>query len=269
MKQFKLISTDMDGTLLTSEKSISEKTKETLLNLQKKGVKIMLCSGRQFPGLVHSSEVLELAKYGGIMASYNGGKIVDAKTQEVLFERSLHNELAVKILKHLEQFDVNPIVDDGKYVYTTNPNSFKLQIEATNNSLLIKEVENLIDSITFNPVKILVAAPEEVFKSIGDKILEPFLEEIDFTFSTPYYLEINSKNVNKGVALKEICKILNISTSEVIAFGDGGNDIEMLKVAGLGVAMANAPEEIKNLADEITLSNNEDGVVHTLNKYFN
>lgn len=270
MQKYKLIAIDMDGTLLRSDKSISQKTKEALISLQKQGVKLALCSGRQITGMLEAAEILEISKYGGIIAGYNGGKILDAKTNDIIYENSLPNELAVKILKHLEKFKVTPIVDDNKFIYTNQLKDPILRKEAEDNRLIIKEIDNVADYVKFDPIKILVTAPEDVFKNIGtpEEILEPFLNDIDYAFSSPVFLEVNKKGVNKSVAVKKICELLNISIKEVIAFGDGGNDIKMLKDAGLGVAMGNAVDFVKNISDEITLSNNEDGIVHTLSKYF-
>lgn len=266
--RYKMIALDLDGTLNNDQKIITKRTKETLIAVQKKGVKVVLASGRPAPGLKRESEALELEKYNGILLSYNGGKVVEATTKKVLYEKSLPNEIAVRLLKHLENFPVTPIVDDGKHYYTTGKDEFMIEVESRLNNLGIKEVENVAAAVDFNPVKILIAAPKEQLMPVIDKIKEPFLDELSFVQSTPYFLEATMKGINKASSLHEVCEILNIKPDEVMAFGDEQNDLKMIEFAGLGVAMGNACDKLKAVADEITLSNNEDGIAHTLEKYY-
>lgn len=267
--RYKMIALDLDGTLNNDEKKITPKTKEALIAVQKKGVKVVLASGRPTSGLKRESDALELEKYNGILLSYNGGKVVDATTKEVIYEKSLPNETAVRLLKHMEDFEVSPIVDNGKHYYTTSKDEFMIEFESRLNNLGIKEVENVADAVDFNPVKVLIAAPKEYLVPASEKIMEPFKKELSFVQSTPFYLEATMKGINKASSLQAVCDKLNISPDEIMAFGDEHNDLTMIEFAGLGVAMGNACAKLKEVADEVTLSNNDDGIAHTLNKYFN
>lgn len=266
--RYKMIALDLDGTLNNDQKVITKRTKEALIAVQKKGVKVVLASGRPASGLKRESDALELEKYNGILLSYNGGKVVDATTKKVLYEKSLPNNTAVRLLKHLEDFPVTPIVDDGKHYYTTSKDEFMIEFESRLNNMGIKEVENVADSVDFNPVKVLIAAPKEQLVPASEGIKEPFEEELSFVQSTPYYLEATMRGINKASSLQAVCDVLDISPKEVMAFGDEQNDLKMIEFAGLGVAMGNACDKLKAVADEITLSNNEDGIAHTLEKYY-
>lgn len=265
---YRLIALDLDGTLNNDHKKITQKTKEALIAVQKQGVIVVLASGRPTPGLRRESDELELEKYHGLLLSYNGGRIVDASTEEVIYERSLPKDTAVKLLKHLETFPVTPIVEDGKYYYTADRKGFMIEFESRLNQMDIKIVNNIADELNFNPVKIMIAAPNEHLIPVSDKIMEPFAYELSFVQSTPFYLEATMKGVDKASSLQTICDYLSISPSQVMAFGDAQNDISMLHFAGLGVAMGNAIDEVKLAADEVTLSNNEDGIAHMLYKYY-
>ncbi|MFV0393192.1 MAG: Cof-type HAD-IIB family hydrolase [Coprobacillaceae bacterium] len=269
MGNFKLIALDMDGTLNNSEGVITPKTVNALINAQKEGATVVLASGRPAPGLNAEAKELHMKDYHGLLLSYNGGKVIDMTTGNVLLEKALPNSLAKKLLRHIEQFDVSPIVDDGKHLVTNNPNGFQVQHEAKGNKLEIVHVENICDACDFNPAKILIASPEEKLKPIADQIIQPFKEELSFIFSTRFYLEATMKGIDKASSLQMICERLNITADEVIAFGDAENDISMLQFAGCGVAMGNARTAVKDIADEVTLSNNEDGIAYTLSKYFN
>ena len=265
---YKMIALDLDGTLNNDQKVITNRTKEALIAVQKKGVTVVLASGRPAPGLQRESELLELEKYNGILLSYNGGRVVDATTQAVIYEKCLPQETAVRLLKHIEDYPVTPIVDNGKHYYTTSKDEFMIEFESRLNNLGIKEVDNVADALDFSPAKILIAAPNEQLMSSAEKIMKPFLKELSFVQSTPYFLEATVKGISKASSLEAICNKLDIKPEEVMAFGDEQNDMTMIEFAGLGVAMGNACDKLKAIADEITLSNNEDGIAQTLEKYY-
>lgn len=266
---YRMIALDLDGTLNNDEKKITQRTKEALIAVQKQGVVVVLASGRPTPGLKRESDELELEKYHGLLLSYNGGRIIDASTGEIIYERSLPKTTAVRLLKHLEAYPVTPIVDDSSYYYTTDRKDFMVEFESRLNHMEIKIVNNIADEIDFNPVKILIAAPNELLIPVSDAVMKPFTYELSFIQSTPFYLEATMKGIDKASSLRNICDYLHINPSEVMAFGDAQNDISMLQFAGLGVAMGNAIDQVKEIADEVTLSNNEDGIAHTLHKYYN
>lgn len=265
--KYKIIALDLDGTLNNDNREITKRTKEVLLAVQKQGATVVLASGRQAPGLKRESETLELERHHGILLSYNGGKIIDATTKKVIYEKCIPGEVAKRLLRHLEVLPVTPIVDDGKYIYTTDKNGYRIFEECQNN-LELKMVNNIANELDFSPVKVLIAAPNEVLVPASEKIIPHFEEELSFVQSAPFYLEATMKGISKAGALEAICDILHISPEAVMAFGDAQNDLSMIEFAGLGVAMGNACEELKAAADEVTLSNNEDGIAYMLEKYF-
>ena len=268
MMKFKLIALDLDGTLNNDAKIITEKTRQALVAAQKAGAIVALVSGRQAPGLEREAQALEIDKYHGMKISYNGGQIMDATTGEVLFRKAIPNDLAVRFLRHLEKWqELSPIVDDGEYIYTTDAERYKVYDESHNNNLKVKIVPNIADAVTFEPVKILTAAPNEILLPHLQDISGGFEAEMSFVQSAPWFFEGTTKGVSKYSALEQAAAYLGISRDEVIAFGDAQNDMSMLEFAGYGVAMGNACDELKAMADEVTLSNNEDGIAATLAKF--
>ena len=261
----KAIFLDLDGTLNNDQKIITDKTKAALMEMQEQGVCLVLASARPSPGLYKERDILRLQDHGGVLMSYNGGRIVDAKSGEVLFETSMDLDQTKAVLRFLEKLPVTPILDDGVQFYVTDKNGYKVDYECQNNRMTCTEVENLADFLSFAPIKILMSVLPEQIAEVQKKI-EAFLpEELTVVQTAPFYLEVIPAVINKGQGLRDTCKALGIDPCDTVAFGDAENDIPMLRAAGIGVAMGNAAEAVKAAADAVTCSNNEDGIACWLN----
>lgn len=269
--EYRMIALDLDGTLNNDDKVITPRTREALIAAEKKGVRLVLASGRQAPGLKREADALSLADYHGLLLSYNGGRVEDATTGEILYDQSVPNALAVRFLRHLEKFSVSPVVDDGTAILTTCAANYKVQDESRNNNMQVKIVDNIADAVEasgVNPGKVLTAAQNETLVPLLPYIREGFTDEMDFVQSAPWFYEGTVKGVSKSKTLARTCQKLGIAPEEVMAFGDAQNDMGMIEFAGKGIAMGNACPELKQIADEVTRSNNEDGIAVTLEKYF-
>lgn len=262
----KLIAMDLDGTLNNDKKHITEKTKAALMDAQRQGIRLALASARPSPGLFKERDILRLQDFGGILMSYNGGRIVDAATGETLFETAMDLQQTKKVLRFLETLPVTPILDDGKQFYVTDKTGYKVDYECRNNRMACREVGNLAAFLCFAPIKILMSVLPEELPAIQKQIADFLPEELTVVQTAPFYLEVIPRRINKGQGIRDICTAIGISTKEVIAFGDAANDIPMLQTAGIGVAMGNAAQEVKQEADLVTLSNNEDGIAAALEK---
>ena len=261
---YKLIAMDLDGTLNNDQKVITEKTKAALMEAQKKGIRLALASARPSPGLFKERDILRLQDYKGILMSYNGGRIVDAESGKVLFETSMDLQETKQVLRKLESLPVTPILDDGVQFYVTDKNGYKVDYECKNNNMICSEVGNLADFLTFAPIKILMSVQPEKLQEVQQQIAAFLPESLTVVQTAAFYLEVIPKVINKGQGIRDICKVLNIDPAEVVSFGDAANDIPMLEAAGMGVAMGNAQEAVKEAADMVTLSNNEDGIAAAL-----
>ena len=256
----KAVFLDLDGTLNNDEKVITAKTKAALMAVQKRGVRIVLASARPSPGLFKERDVLGLQDYGGVLMSYNGGRIVDAKSGKVLFQTAMERQQTKKVLRFLETLPVTPILDDGKQFFVTDKNGYKVDYECQNNRMECTEVENLADFLNFAPIKILMSVLPEKLKVVQEKIAAFLPEDLTVVQTAPFYLEVIPASINKGQGLLDTCAALGIDPKDTVAFGDAENDIPMLKAAGTGIAMGNATEAVKAAADGVTLSNNADGI---------
>lgn len=263
---YKLIAMDLDGTLNNDQKIITEKTKAALMAAQEKGIRLALASARPSPGLFKERDILHMQDYQGVLMSYNGGRIVDAASGEVLFETAMDLEETKMVLREMEKLPVTPILDDGKQFFVTDKNGYKVDYECMNNRMTCTEVENLADFLTFAPIKILMSVDPEIIGDIQKQIAAFLPESLIVVQTAAFYLEVIPRTINKGQGVLDICSTLGISPEEVISFGDAENDIPMLQKAGMGVAMGNAAENVKAAANMVTLTNNEDGIAAALEK---
>lgn len=275
--EIKAIVLDIDGTLLTSKKVISAKTKQALITAQEKGIKVILASGRPTTGMFTLAKELEMTKYEGYLVSYNGSRVTDCKTNDVLFNQTMSVETGQSILEHLKNFDVLPMIDKEDYLYVNDVynNILKLpdgdfniiEYEARGGNFKLCEIDDLAAFATFPINKILIAAQPEYLQKHVKAIHAPFDETVTAAFSAPFYFEFTDKGIDKAKALNTVFPDLGIHSYNMIAFGDGHNDRSIIEYAGIGVAMGNAADELKAVADDVTLSCDEDGIAAGLDKY--
>ena len=275
----KVIIMDVDGTLTNSKKVITEKTKETLLKAQEAGAKLILASGRPTSGLMDFAKELKMDKHNGLLVSFNGAKVVDCETNKVLFNQAMSVEEGQAVLEHMKKFKVKPMIDKDDYMYVNdvfdneievNGKPFNIiQYEARGGKFKLCEKDDLAAFADYPLNKILTAADSEYLKENYKAIMEPFKDKLSCMFTAPFYFEFTANGIDKAKALDTVLTPMGYKSEEMIAFGDGHNDASMLKYAGIGVAMANAVDDLKEIADEITLSNEEDGIAIALSKYMN
>lgn len=256
----KAIFLDLDGTLNNDRKVITPRTLAALMAAQKQGIRLILASARPSPGLHKERDALQLQKFGGVLMSYNGGRIVDAATDKVLFETAMDMQQTKEVLRFLESLPVTPILDDGKQFYVTDKNGYKVDYECKNNNMVCAEVPNLADFLDFAPIKIIMSVKPEELPQVQRRIAAFLPDNLSVVQTAPFYLEVIPAAINKGRGVLDTCAALGIDPANTVAFGDAENDIPMLKAAGVGVAMGNAAPNVKAAAHAITASNNEDGI---------
>lgn len=270
----KAIVLDIDGTLLNSNKEISPKTHAALIEAQEKGIKLILASGRPTSGMMKYADLLQMKKHHGLLVSYNGARVVDCQTNEILFDEALSVEEGKAVLEHLKQFEVIPMIDKDDYMYVNDVFNNKIvwrdheiniiEYEARGGNYKLCEQADLAAFLDYRVNKILTAADPTYLSNHYKAIMEPFKTSLSCMFTADFFFEFTAKGIDKAKALESVLHPLGITRDEVIAFGDGHNDISMVQYAGIGVAMENAVEELKAIADEITLSFDEDGIAHML-----
>ena len=263
---YKMIVLDMDDTLLTDEHIISEATKKALMLAQEHGVKVVLASGRPTYAMQEAAKELKLAEYGSFILSFNGAKIINCKTGEELFSSTLAPKNVHKLfdLSERENVWIHTYMEDEIITQQNNPFT---EIEAQITGLPIKTVADFKETVSSPVVKVLMVKEEDHLKVVEAKLQAELAEHLSVMRSKPFFLEFTELGVTKGTSLAFLIEKLGITREEVIAIGDSYNDVAMIEFAGLGVAMGNAPDDVKELANFVTDTNNNDGVAKVINTF--
>ncbi|MFA7494351.1 MAG: Cof-type HAD-IIB family hydrolase [Proteiniphilum sp.] len=266
--KYKLLVLDVDGTLVNSKKELSPQTLTTLLKTEHAGIRLVLASGRSPYGLRHLVEKLEMKKWGGYILPYNGAQIIDAKSDEVLFEKRIDPVMFPYLEKKAQKNGFAIFTYHRNQLITTDPENEHIRNEALLNGMEIVAVEDLSAAVNFSPNKcVLVSDDESALIALKEQWRKRLAGVLDVYRSEVFFLEVVPKFVDKGNTLGVLIEKLGISTEEVMAIGDGRRDFSMLQLAGLGIAMGNAQDSIKACADYITESNNQDGVAIAVQKF--
>lgn len=273
----RVIAMDMDGTLLNSKKRISPRTKEALLKAQEAGMRLILASGRPTSGLMEFARELQMERHQGLLVSYNGSSVVNCADGKVLFNQAMTVEEGKAVLEHLKKFSqVRPMIDRGEYMYVNNVYDQMIRLdgkefnvieyESRGGKFKLCEQDDLAAFADFPLNKILTTADPEYLKAHYEEMMEPFKDTLSCMFTGRFYFEFTAKGIDKAKALDSVLPSMGYKREELAAFGDGHNDASMLDYAGLGVAMANAVEDLKARADEVTASLDEDGIALTVER---
>lgn len=264
---YRIIALDLDGTLTNHDKVVTPRTRQALLKAQDHGVIVVLASGRPTYGITPVAECLELDKRGGYILSYNGGNIVNAKTGEKLFSQFLPDTVIPILYKYAKEHQHALLGYVGNEIITESTDDQYVKEESRINKMNIRKVENLLEALEPHPTKLLMTGdPSDMIKA-ENELVEILGEKMDIFRSAPFFLELVPKGIDKAQSLLRLLSKLNLTPSDLMAFGDGYNDLSMLKLAGMGVAMANAAPEVRAEANYVTLSNEEDGVAEALNHF--
>ncbi|MCR5794657.1 MAG: Cof-type HAD-IIB family hydrolase [Solobacterium sp.] len=275
----KAILLDIDGTLTDDRKRITPETKKALLKAQAAGIRLIIASGRPPRGLRRFAEELDMYDNRGLFICYNGAEVITCGTEETLFSVPMRPEESKAVLQHLKQFDVVPVIMHGRYAYL--PNAYKgnmidngkgtvfnvIDYEVHSNGYLIRECADMAEEIGFPVKKILTAGDPAYLKEHYMEMDEPFRDTLSCMFTAPFYYEFTAKGIDKAKAIEATLKHIGCTREELMAFGDAQNDRSMIAYAGIGVAMGNAVDEVKEAAGYVTLDNNHDGIAHALHHF--
>lgn len=259
---------DIDGTLTNSKKEITPATKAAVQEVMKRGHKVILASGRPTPGMHRYEEELELRRYGGYLLSFNGARIVECATGEIIYQKILPQTLIPGLYRFARQNGCGLITYLGSEVISAFPADEYIELEARINGLPVREVSDFLQFVDFDVNKCLMTAAPEKAERFEAQLAGRYGEYAGIYRSEPFFIEIMSQNVDKAASLDRILPVIGVKREDTVCCGDGFNDISMIRYAGVGVAMGNAQQAVKDAADYITATNDEDGLVQAISRFF-
>lgn len=269
-KTIKLILSDIDGTILDNNHQVDAHLRDTITELKKESIPFVLASARSPHGMFPIAQELNLG--ANPIACYNGALIVEGNKEhyQTLIEHGLSKADVKKIValikKQFPHISIN-FYSGGDWIVEEIDQWVQIEADITKESPDIRNFDTLLTDDSIPIHKLLLIANAQAIQEFFIYLKRVNFEDASFYLSKDNYLEVTSQSVSKENALLEIAKYYDISLSQTMAIGDNYNDIPMLKLAGLGVAMANAPQAVKNEADIETVSNNDNGVSKVIEDY--
>lgn len=266
----RLIALDLDGTLNSSKGVITPRTRQALIQAQEKGAKVVLASGRPLPGLYQNAKELEFDRFDGYLLCFNGARICTWKEKQIIYDQTMSPGMAQLVYDYNKKNDYNMVIMsyEGEDVLAEDATAYRVQEEAALNHMNVRVVPSVRDTLRHPVNKLLFAAAPDYLADIEMEFKRPFVGQLSIYRSAPFYLEVMATGIDKARSMERLTKHMKIDRKQIIAFGDGYNDLTMIEYAGVGIAMGNAVEELKKKADGITASNDEDGIALALEEYF-
>ena len=282
---YKLICVDVDGTLIDNKNRISERTKNALLEAQRRGTIVAIISGRPDNLVFDHLRTLRLPQYAGAIGNYNGTKLTLCETGEVIFDKKIKHEIAIEYLKEIEKYHFQISILDNENIYSTADREDEMSLffqerpameqvlnEENEEIFILPEfqyhkVDKISEVLDFEPHSIQIAGDTNELLEVFGEIHDKFNDVIHLTFTSDSSLEAMPKGITKATSMRKLVDYYGIELKDVLAFGDSQNDYEMIRDAGCGVAMENAQSIVKEVADYITLTNLEDGIAVFLEKH--
>lgn len=268
MKQ-KVLILDIDGTLTNSKKEITSKTLEAILNLEQQGNIVIIASGRPTHGVKWIADALKLERYGGYILNFNGARITDAGTGEIVYQQVFPNEYIKPLYEYALNHGMGLVTyKDDTVIAATGIDKY-MKFEARLNRMKLCQMENFLSYVNFDINKCLLTAKEDAAPELESELVDQYEGVLSIYRSEPFFIEAMPFGVDKAASLERLFDIIGVDRADSVACGDGFNDISMIQYAGVGVAMANAQEEVKKIADVVTeKSNDEDGLLEVIEKFF-
>lgn len=263
-----LIAIDIDGTLLNPNRQLTPEVKAAIHEAKKAGIRVVLCTGRPSSGVNPFLKELRLEGEGDYAITFNGALVQKADTKEIMAHHTMNHQDYLTLLEEAEAAGIHYHVLDTQNLYTPNRDISKYTVVEsylTDTPLFYRAPEEMDPHAAYS--KMMMIDEKDVLDAGIARLPETLWEDYTVLRSMPYFLEFLNKEASKGTALKDLGHLLGIPRDRLMAIGDSGNDTDLIEYAGIGVAMANAVDEVKDIANVFTASNAEDGVAKAIRKY--
>lgn len=257
--------TDLDGTLLSPDGTISDANKLILRQAMDKNIRVILASGRRYLSAERFARELDIEDY---IIAYSGGwikRIADEKPIVSFDMPALQSAEYIKYVRNKVDL-VGVYIDDTFYVQQENESLTRYEARSHLKAVEVDDVSDYILQSEAKPTKIFTLANPVILETISNEMSERFAGVLDFVKSWDNYLEVGPAGINKGSSLKILARMTNLNLGNSVFFGDQQNDIPAMEVCGISVAMGNATDEVKNRATMIAPDNTQDGVARVLER---
>lgn len=267
----KILFLDLDGTLLNDRKEITAGNRRAMDEALARGCRLVVTSGRPLKSSLDQARRLGLAGEGCYVIAYNGASIYDCSAGKEIFRRTLDWEVLYEVFDEARRREVYVQTYDREDVVTEQAGRFEnARRYSSVLGLDCRVIGDVRRDLSAPPVKALFIDYQhrEPLEDVERWLHTAMAGRADCFFSSPYFLEVVPLGVNKGAAVTELCARLGIDAADAAAVGDEGNDVSMIRTAGLGVAMANGVPAAKEAADYVTeRDNNHDGIEEIIHKF--
>ena len=262
--EYKLLVLDLDDTILGDDLKISDKNIEAITMAEEKGLHVVLCSGRTMDSMMPYIKAIGIHSDDDYIVSYNGAKINTIGGEEV-YCKPIEGSILKDLILIGRRYDIDV------QLYTD-----ELLVERFSDRNKLYEKLTGIAAVVINDLTTIQQSTKVLFnheagpnlEKLRLELIENYGDIFNIFYSKPFYVEVLDKSVSKGLAIEYLANKMNIDREAIIAVGDGFNDLSMIEYAGLGIAVSNAPDGVKEGADYVTMSSNNESVVwEVVNKY--
>ena len=266
---YQLLVLDIDGTVTNSKKEVLKKTREAVIRIQEQGIRVVLASGRPPEGVFPIARELQLDRFGSYVLAFNGARIIDFRTRNCMFEKCLPRHIPARLLEEAGKNGIGMAAYQEGFILSGTGTNKYLELESFISGM---RIEHETDPSVFSRLSVnecLLTGDPQDMENLEPVFKRRYFHEVEIFNSEPFYLEVTPKNVDKAYGLKHLLRILEIPREAMVCCGDSYNDMGMLQTAGVGVAMANAPDRVKAVADYVTVNDNDhDGIAEVIERFF-
>ena len=265
--RYELICSDFDNTIRSDARGVTDFTLDVIRRFEALGGKFNLITGRMYYSIKDFAR-----KYGfhGLVGTYQGAAVFDLDTDQMVYCVPLCNSLAIEILELIESLGNHSHVYYGEKFYTNHPNRFTdYYVAYTGTDCVYNGIPNsrFLQETGYDPIKIVVFEDADKIHALQDKVRERFGDRVNTTLSQTTFLEIVHKDVSKGACLRFIADYYGVDIAKTMSFGDATNDNALITAAGMGIAVGNAMQETKAVADYVTDNAEDDGVAKAMLRF--
>ncbi|MBO5488702.1 MAG: HAD family phosphatase [Eubacterium sp.] len=265
---YEVLVLDIDGTLVNSKKEITNATRDAIMECQENGIKVVIASGRCAEGIRHQAKAIGLDRYGGYVLSCNGAKITNFATGEVVYNIEMPEGMLHELYDYSKEQNTGVLTydDQGRIVASLEDDPYVL-LDSKASDIPVIVPKDFHKEVKFRGNKCILTGEPSHLAELEKEAAAKYEGVLSVYRSEGFYLEMMPLGIDKAYGIAKLLEKLGYSRNQVVCCGDGFNDLSMIEYAGLGVAMKNASQEVRDKADYVAPSCDEDGLIDVINRF--